>query len=436
MATRLYIRALVAGSRPTAGEKSTVQPANTLGALNASGFGEEGLSLRLEKQGFTERSISKNSDATTAARSNYLLRATSEPLAAGTFGSGTWNVALALLETNAAANSFLNLSVYVWRPGTSAVVGFIYDSSTNIGAEWGATEDGVVTTFAGSNVTAQAGDVLVCEVWRKATQSMGTAYAQAIFFDGGTDVVDATTTDAASYIEAPGTIAFADGALPRYIASLYAGTISTTLVIAKPTGTTTDDVILFFVNCDDGVSTITPPANVNSIRKTVFGSEVLESFWTRAGAETNYTFTADTTPNHFQVVAEAFRGLGTAGSPVDVSAEATANANNLSAPALTTASANERYVAAWVMEDSGVSLLLDTAALIDCRVDRVGSAVFYVIGDRLVASPGSTGPYTATWDAVVDILVHAIALRVPVATKAPPPTIFRHPRYSMGRRYA
>lgn len=206
MPTRFFLRDLTAANPPTAGEKSTALPVDTLGANNATGT-EETRALDTAI-GAVQVSIAKNADATTAARDNYLGRFTSAGLAAQTIAAATWTIAIALNEANAAANSFLNLSVYIWRPSTSAVVGFIYDSHTNIGVEWGATEDGQVITFAGVAVTTVLNDVLVVEIWRHAVQGMAVAYTQTVYFNGATVVTDATTTDAGSYLENPNTINF------------------------------------------------------------------------------------------------------------------------------------------------------------------------------------------------------------------------------------
>jgi len=105
----------------------------------------------------------------------------------------------------------------VWRPSTSSVVGFIYDSDTTLGVEWGTTEDGQVLSPTGSAVTVLAGDVLVISFWRHAAQGMAVAYTQTLYFDGATDVTDATTTDAASYLETPQVLTFSGLALVKII---------------------------------------------------------------------------------------------------------------------------------------------------------------------------------------------------------------------------
>lgn len=210
MTQKFYLRNVLADNAPTAGETSTALPVDTLGANNASGT-DETRSL-LSAIGSAQTSLSKNSDNTTSARDNYLARFTSVGLSAGTYGSGTWTVALALNEENVQANSFLNCSIYFWRPSNNSVVGYVYDSHTNIGSEWANAETGEVNNITGSNVTIQDNDVLVIEIWRHATQGMTTAYTQTVYFDGTTDPTDGTaTSDAASYINAPADI-------PEYVA--------------------------------------------------------------------------------------------------------------------------------------------------------------------------------------------------------------------------
>ena len=225
MPTTFYLRNLLAANPPSAAEKSTALPVDTQGANNAAGT-DETRSLDTAK-GVAQTSLAKNSDAVTAARDNYLCRFTSAGLAAQAIAAATWTIALALNEGNAAANSFLNLSVYVWRPSTQAVVGFIYDSHTNIGVEWGNTEDGQVITFSGSAVTTALNDVLVLEVWRHAAQAMTVAYAQTVYFEGATDVVDTTTTDAASYLQNPNTITFGTQTFNQTLTATAVGSTAT-----------------------------------------------------------------------------------------------------------------------------------------------------------------------------------------------------------------
>ena len=211
MTQKWYLRNTTATVTVTAGNQSTaLEGARTLGANNATGT-DETRSLNSAK-GAAQTSLTKAGDASTAERMNYLCRFTSPAIQAGTYGSGTWGIALALNESNANANSFLNVSIYFWNPAGS-VRGFIYDSGTDIGTEWANAETGEVNNITGANVTASEGDVLVIEIWRHCTtQGMATAYNQIVYFDGTTDPTDGTaTSDAASYINAPADI-------PEYVA--------------------------------------------------------------------------------------------------------------------------------------------------------------------------------------------------------------------------
>lgn len=223
MATRLYLRAALAATSPTAGNQSTTYPQASPVLFNAnSGTGFEDLSLSTTK-GTAQTSKALNSQASTAAGQDfYVARFSSEALAAQTIAANTWTFAMAHSEANVNANNYhVFASLYVWRPSTTAVVGYVYDGGNVIGGsvEMAATEDGRVGTQAMSAVTAAAGDILVYECWFSSlAQAMATAYAQTLYFDGTTDVVDTTTTDAASYIETPQNLTFGGAAaVPGFI---------------------------------------------------------------------------------------------------------------------------------------------------------------------------------------------------------------------------
>lgn len=197
-ATRLFLRDLTAADPPSNGEKSTALPVGTFSGNSGAGF--EDRALRTAK-GTAQTSKALSSLAQTAHQDNYLARFTSPALAAQTLAAQSWTLALAVSEANSNANSFLIASIYVWRPSTQAIVGFIYDSDTALGVEWSTTEDGQVITVSGAAVTTQTDDVLVFEVWRHAAQAMAVAYTQTVYFEGTTDVTGTTTADAASYLE-------------------------------------------------------------------------------------------------------------------------------------------------------------------------------------------------------------------------------------------
>lgn len=204
--TKFYLRNLASNDAPSNGEKSTALPVGTFKGNSGTGFEDRSLETTA---GSSQTFDGLTSLAQTAHQDNYIYRFTSKALAAQTINANTWTLAVATSEGNAAANSFTIASIYVWRPSTQAVVGFIYDSDTALGVEWGATEDGQVLSPSGSAVTVQANDVLVLEFWRHAVQAMGNAYTQLLYYNGATDVTDTTTSDAASYLETPQTLTFA-----------------------------------------------------------------------------------------------------------------------------------------------------------------------------------------------------------------------------------
>ena len=212
MATTLYLRVATAANPPTTGEKSTALPVGTANSNTGTGFEDLSLSTTI---GSAQTSKQRTSLAQTAHQDGLIARFTSPALDAQTIAANTWTYGSAAVEPNSNANANWIASLYVWRPGTSAVVGFVYDSDTGLGApqEFEVTDvAGRVFTFSGAEVTAQADDVLVFEVWYHAAQSKATAYALDFYFDGATKVVASQTSDIGSYIETPGTLTFGGGA--------------------------------------------------------------------------------------------------------------------------------------------------------------------------------------------------------------------------------
>jgi hypothetical protein len=205
MATRLYLRAALAAVSPTAGEKSTFYPqVGRLTNLN-SGTGFEDLSLSTAKGAAQTSKVRATQADNTTAQECYIARFSSPALAAQTIAANTWSKGIAVQESNSNANQFMAAGViYVWRPGTSSVVGAVYDASGTYGTEHTTSEDGEVLNISGSSVTTQDGDILVYEHWTTGTiQGHASSYNITVYFDGTTDVVEATTTDAASWLETP-----------------------------------------------------------------------------------------------------------------------------------------------------------------------------------------------------------------------------------------
>jgi hypothetical protein len=164
--TRMWLRDITRADAPTAGTKSAVLPVGSA----TSNSGATNLSLALSgHRGSSQVSRSVASDQNANHQDQLIARFTSDPLATGVVSAQQWTIALAAAEADAHANSYLVASLYVWRPGTSAVVGYVYDSDAPLDGEWDPAERGLVASFSGASVTGQPKDVLVLEVWRHTT---------------------------------------------------------------------------------------------------------------------------------------------------------------------------------------------------------------------------------------------------------------------------
>ena len=208
MATRLFLRD--PSNDPGESERSVVLPVGDF-----QDYSQTVKSLNLTA-GTTETSVSGSSQGHTDHDDEFFTSFSSEALDAQTINANTWVVGLMLEEGSSFANSFMVLSVYVFRE-PSTVVGFIYDSDTALGAEWASGGAGRIASFSGSAVTVIAGDYIVLEVWRHtAGQGMNMSYTQTLYYDGATLVVeDASPGAAASYLETPQNLTFTSGVVPR-----------------------------------------------------------------------------------------------------------------------------------------------------------------------------------------------------------------------------
>jgi hypothetical protein len=194
MATRLFFRETtnLNTNYPTAGDKSTALPVGTDG-----GDFNQNQDLSLQNGPTTATNLTYASLAQTAQQSAMIARFTSPRLRSQTVNANTWTIAFTADESNAAANAFLAISAYIWRPSTSSVVGFIRDSATTLGVEFNNSLQTV--TFSGSAVTAEANDILVIEAWNVATQAMATSY---------TITFTTSASGTQRYIETPQDLAF------------------------------------------------------------------------------------------------------------------------------------------------------------------------------------------------------------------------------------
>jgi len=167
--------------------------------------------------GTAQTSIAITTNATTSAQTYYFTKFVSLPLGQTSIAANTWTFNNAVAETSNLFTKFNGVSMYlyVWRPSTGALVGFICNNAVISGPvepNAGNAEKFETTTWTGSAVTCQTGDVLILEIWATTTQGLATAYTDTFYYDGPTDNTGTsgttTVSNQASYISTPETISF------------------------------------------------------------------------------------------------------------------------------------------------------------------------------------------------------------------------------------
>ena len=199
--------------------------------LNSSGMPQDAGRLRLMDTniGTAQATLTSTTVATTSKQQYFNAMFATLPLKGNqTVGGGTLTLNTAASGSSAAA-AFLvtGLNVYVWRPSTNSKVGTVVDSSNASlgGTSGGTAETSQNVTTATSAVSAQGGDIIICEVWANFTQSMATNYTGNFFFGGGTETNTSGTTvsDHASFINFTETLTFVSNPKPKrsFTALLY-----------------------------------------------------------------------------------------------------------------------------------------------------------------------------------------------------------------------
>lgn len=217
MATRLYFHnasnALV-GTFP-AGEQSAA-----IGTANATAVGANTLRTMDLNIGAAMTNTQVTTQATTAAQSNFMgFFCSPQLLGNQTVGGGTMILNAAEQEANLASNWWINsLHVYVWRPSNGTLVGRVRDAANlSLGGTEptaiNSTQVSHVTGITSSAISALDGDVVICEVWVRATQGMNTGYSNRFYFDGTTVTTTENTvvTSHASFLELTENLTFKTG---------------------------------------------------------------------------------------------------------------------------------------------------------------------------------------------------------------------------------
>ncbi len=173
--------------------------------------------------GTSQVALSKNDTWNTAGnpRVIYVTRYVSELLGVTSINANTWTYNFATLESNLNANwpvsgsdQTVYVNLYVWRPsGGGSKVGTILDGNTAATVDEHTStnvERCHVTTFSGSAVTCQTGDVLILEVWFHNVSGQTIQINKAYYYDGTTanTTNNATVSNHASFIETPQDISF------------------------------------------------------------------------------------------------------------------------------------------------------------------------------------------------------------------------------------
>ena len=218
-----YYPIAVSGTVPSVGpttEQSTVFP---WGTDNTPAVTEDFFELSPTKPSASAGHSVVYTTLGQTARQSALLGYGWYRLGTQTIPAGTWAMA-GFHNSNVSANNNANIgvSLYVWRPSTSSVVGYIYDTAAEVnGQEFGTVGNPVrFGAFSGSSISTTNGDLLVWEIWGTAAQGDTSVYTLTNLYTSSS-LADAvlgseTNTTGSAWFEAPATlVAFTAGATPR-----------------------------------------------------------------------------------------------------------------------------------------------------------------------------------------------------------------------------
>lgn len=193
MATKLYLLdAAPTGTVPTATTSATTPSVN---GLATNGWHSTGSS-----PGSGQVSKSITTLASTASQPSPIVAFCTPPLNAQSIAAQKVDFNGAASESNTNSDFFIAMTITLWRPSTTSVVTRLHDVVSNNTLEAGTTQTALsgAQTAIGASATAQAGDIIVIEIWRTTgVQAMGTAYTNTVYYNGTTD---ASTTNCATFV--------------------------------------------------------------------------------------------------------------------------------------------------------------------------------------------------------------------------------------------
>lgn len=195
------------------------------------------------------------------------------------------------------------------------------------------------------------------------------------------------------------------------------GAGSTTLVLSTPTGTIAGDVLIAFVNVAVAGNNVTPPAGWTLIQRQDGATFSTLSYYHVAGSEpASYTWTFGSSGQAVGWLA-GYIGVNNT-TPVDVSlaqynSSASTNAAN---NGVTTLRPNDRLLYAVALPS--ITPIVPPAGFSDIATAFSSSSQAVEVSQRLTATPGVTGAYTATTLLATPSVTHLIAL-APAPTTVP-----------------
>ena len=182
-------------------------------------------------KGSAQVSVTGNYNNAGVAKKTFCRIFVGPALAAQTLtgGQANYKVGVAIKESNALMNLVHRTFVYVWRSGSGNVKTIIVPTEhiEHTTAELGCL---VTATGAAGDFSILANDRIIVELWWNLNNTKTSAYDATDYYEGATDVIDATaTSDAAGYFECPQTLDLA----PTIYYKSATVTESSTLAVAK-----------------------------------------------------------------------------------------------------------------------------------------------------------------------------------------------------------
>ena len=217
MATKWYFRAAansLSGTFPTDEQNPVSYMVKDFSATGATT-----LRTLSATKGSSQTSLAATSTATTAGQSGFYGFWCSPALDAQTITGLDQGQVIDIVVANAESNLAMNFGnwlpyVYVWRPSTGAKVGELLNVQFGGGLEPSSASSEQVATcqwtgVGGSNLTIQAGDVIIVEMWARLFQAMNTSYTGTLYYDGTTEnaTENAVVSNHAGYIQFSQTLA-------------------------------------------------------------------------------------------------------------------------------------------------------------------------------------------------------------------------------------